>query len=261
MKLRMRFIVIMALFILSLTILATYISTRLLLSNALALERELVREAIEGGRHFLASEEKQFADITLDWARWDDAYQFMADTNSAFIDANLVDGTFQSLNLSAIAFFDRTGSLVYSKGYDLLSRTERPVHAFLLESLVRLPALRAPGNEPNALSGLLPIGTEIWMLAASPILTSSDGGPARGTLVMARRLDNLSDWCPSRHWHGMFTLNRPRRERRPWRSRPSPSAGSRGAPSSATCRGRPPCCSKHRSPAASWPTGYRGSSS
>lgn len=196
----------MAVFVVLLTALAAVISTRILLAGSLSLEKDLVREALEGGRHFLAAEERQMASLLEDWANWDDTYRFLSDTNQTFIDVNLVDNTFRYLALNVIVFFDVNKRPVFAKNYDLAARSETQMPPLLMDALAASPLLTPAPGKPDSAAGLLPVGNDVWMLASSPVLDSLSRGPARGTLVMGRRLNALSDWCASRHWHGLFTL-------------------------------------------------------
>jgi signal transduction histidine kinase len=196
----------MAIFILSLTALATIISTRLLLAGSLSMEKDLVREAIEGGQHFLASEEKKLSSIAKDWANWDDAYRFMSDTNQSFVDVNLVDNTFRSLRLNLIAFFDAQGRPACVQSFNLESDSQTQPPSQLMTALMHSPGMTVKSNATQSVGGLLMVGNSVWLLSSEPILTSEAEGPVRGTLIMGRRLNNMSDWCSSRHWHGLFTL-------------------------------------------------------
>ncbi len=221
----------MAVFILLLTALAAVISTRILLAGSLSLEKDLVREALEGGRHFLTAEERRMASLLEDWANWDDTYRFMADTNQTFIDVNLVDNTFRYLNLNVLAFFDVHKQLVFIKNYDLDSRTETQTPPLLVNALTASTLLTPSPDKNHSAAGLLPVGNDVWLLASAPVRNSLSQGPARGTLVMGRRLNALSDWCASRHWHGLFTL-------RPAPDRLSPAPLDIDARSLGTIKGR-----------------------
>lgn len=50
-----------------------------------------------------------------DWARWDDAYQFVTDKNDAFILSNLNDESLKLIEVDMIAFVNNAGELVYGK--------------------------------------------------------------------------------------------------------------------------------------------------
>ncbi|MEA2035106.1 MAG: CHASE4 domain-containing protein, partial [Euryarchaeota archaeon] len=73
--------------------------------------------------------------ITMDWAYWDDTYEYIQTRNPEYIRANLVDETFPGLNLNIILFFDRDGNLVYGKAYDLQNESLAEVPESLIESL------------------------------------------------------------------------------------------------------------------------------
>src|SRR5688572_9155958 len=51
--------------------------------------------------------------IGLDWAHWDDTYEFINDQNQDYLDANLNDDTFERFNLNVALMFDSNGKVVY----------------------------------------------------------------------------------------------------------------------------------------------------
>lgn len=188
MKLRTRFVVIMAGFVFALTCLVSMIAARVFLTRATSLENQLIREALESGRLDLEKEQEILTGLTEDWASWDDIYGFMAATNRPFLESNLADSTFVSLNLNLIAFFDTQGRPLFSKGFDLEKREEGLPPPLLWQHILASDRLiRKTDSSPKA-TGLISAGGEIWLVSALPILTSKKTGPSRGSLLFARRL-------------------------------------------------------------------------
>lgn len=127
---------------------------------------------------------------TADWAAWDDTYEFIEDTNEDYIDSNLVDETFVTLKICAMLFIDTGGNVVYSKSSDPVTGEEIPVSQDLLDNFSgNSPFLSNHGGE-GIFSGLVKIDNEPVLVAAQPILTSENEGPARGTLVFCRLLND-----------------------------------------------------------------------
>src|SRR5512141_131388 len=52
--------------------------------------------------------------IAVDWAVWDETYQFIQDHNKGYIDDNLVPNSVKPLNVDLMLFFNTDRTLVYS---------------------------------------------------------------------------------------------------------------------------------------------------
>src|SRR5262245_47185050 len=54
-----------------------------------------------------------------DWASWDETYQFVQGSNPGFIDENMMDSTFWTVNINLMMFVDPNNQIVYTKAVDL----------------------------------------------------------------------------------------------------------------------------------------------
>ena len=132
---------------------------------------------------------REVANRTSDNARWDSAFQFVDDLNEAFIRANIVDIMFTDNNINGIAFFDLSNGLRYSMSYDAKSQHMESGHPFTPIQLQKdiLSGSEETGANPK---GFIGDGQgRVIAFASLPILPSSGVGPARGTLVIWRVLD------------------------------------------------------------------------
>jgi len=124
-----------------------------------------------------------------DWAQWDDAYAYVQGNNSDFADSNLLPGSYTANNLDLILFFDSNGTQVYGTGFDPTSGELTPVPAQLQDLPATSVLLRHP-DEQHSVAGLLTVDGRPMELTSWPILTSRQEGPAAGTLVWGRYLDD-----------------------------------------------------------------------
>ena len=53
--------------------------------------------------------------LVEDWSFWDDAYEFMADNNSAFIQSNLIDATFETYRIDLVLFLNNSNGIHYQR--------------------------------------------------------------------------------------------------------------------------------------------------
>ena len=129
------------------------------------------------------------ANLTLEQANQDEAYQFMQDRNSRFIESRITDTIFLSRQLNLLAYLDTSGEIAYARAYDLNNKQEIPIPDDLKTYLSPgSPLLDTESHNP-AVKGILTLPESIMMVVSHPILTDLGTGPARGTLVAGRYLD------------------------------------------------------------------------
>jgi signal transduction histidine kinase len=123
-----------------------------------------------------------------DWAGWDDTYKFVLDGNGDYVDSNLSLETFTENRISLLCIVDVHGELVWGRVVDIESGKHLPLNDFLelpLRDAYRAGNLESPGGS----SGLLMTSRGPMLASFRPILTSEDEGPARGTFVFGRMID------------------------------------------------------------------------
>ncbi|MEM2030942.1 MAG: CHASE4 domain-containing protein, partial [Archaeoglobaceae archaeon] len=64
------------------------------------------------------SELKSLEILCIDWAFWDDTYEFIEDRNERYIASNLVERTFIDAKINMILFINKNGEVMFSKFYD-----------------------------------------------------------------------------------------------------------------------------------------------
>ena len=149
------------------------------------LELEETRTEVNHVKSTMKSEIDNLVSITSDWAAWDDTYQFVQDRNQAYIDSNLVNSTFEGLSINLILILDTKGNIVYQKAYDLESRKIVAVPEEVMLYLGKNPdLLHLQGDVIE--SGYLSIDGCPMIVSISPILTSLNLGPSRGSMVFGK---------------------------------------------------------------------------
>lgn len=119
--------------------------------------------------------------LCIDWAFWDDTYEFIEDRNERYVASNLVESTFTNAKINAIVFINKEGEVVFSKFYDKEWNEKELPEIFL-------------SKEIQGKTGFLKLNGEIILVSSKPILPSSPGDSAesRGYLLMGRILSE--DW-------------------------------------------------------------------
>jgi signal transduction histidine kinase/CheY-like chemotaxis protein len=131
-------------------------------------------------------ETDQLSTTALDWASWDDTYNYVQAGSEAYEDSNLGQATLEALHLSLMAIVGLDGRPVYAEVYDGAGEA-LPFPGDLLSELGMMQSA-APANEGT--QGVLPLADGILLVATRPVLRSDDSGPPAGTLVMGRWLDD-----------------------------------------------------------------------
>lgn len=161
----------------------------ILLNSFYTLETQYTRRNVERVLNLLEAYEANLAALAADWAEWDDTYRFIQDRNPAYIQSNLVEGTFTSAQLNLILMIGAEGEIIYGQGFDLRHETAAPLPAGLQPHLAPDSPLVLHSDPEDSVSGLLALPEGILLAASYPILKSSGEGPVRGSLIFGRYLD------------------------------------------------------------------------
>jgi diguanylate cyclase (GGDEF)-like protein/PAS domain S-box-containing protein len=189
MTLRSKTIILVAAALVSL-IAAVYVSSRAVLLNSFArLEREATQRDVQRALNALDSELLQLDTTTDDWAAWDDTYEYMSTGDPQYVESNLPDDTFVTLRLNALLLVDTSGQVVFGKAFDLQDEEQIPLPTSLLGHLNTDGLLSPAGESGSYARGILQLPEGPMLVSSRPILTSTDEGPPRGWLIMARYLD------------------------------------------------------------------------
>ncbi len=138
------------------------------IAGAESRERQEVSDALTRVSRVVSMKHGELDRISLDWAKWDDAYDFMDSRSPAFIKSNLSSETASDLGISWMLFDDEHGKRVFT-----LAASDTPVP----------PALDAvaSGGAENSDSTWLVNGSDGPVLYARRPITRTDGsGPPRG---------------------------------------------------------------------------------
>jgi class 3 adenylate cyclase len=154
------------------------------------LEENLARRDLDRVRNTINDQIEALHAQARDYGVWDDTYAFVAGERPDYVSVNFVDTTFAQNRFGLVVITDAHGHAVYSQGFDLAHRVARPAP----EPSVLFPTaddlLYAHLHpERHDIQGLVSTPAGPMMVAAHPILTSQEQGPARGTMLLGRALD------------------------------------------------------------------------
>lgn len=189
MKLNQKIMIIFAITLVCLIFVWYAASKAVLLRSFAEEERYEARKDIELARAALVEEQASLNVVAGNWAAWDDTYDFIVNGDENFIKANLPDGTFNHLQINLVMLVDYAGEVVYSRCFDLVNQVEIPLPARFLDELAPGGQLLSFPHINSGVNGIITLPEGPMLVATHPILTSEQGGPIRGTLIMGRYLD------------------------------------------------------------------------
>jgi PAS domain S-box-containing protein len=162
-----------------------YLVSGLVVENGFQrLENEYIHSTLDSARKMIRHELKDLDRTLWDWASWDDTYAYVSSCNPAYVKSNLVRATFVDQSLTAIIIWNRQDEVVYARA---VNPDGEDVPA-LSEMLIRHCARQLPliAEEQDGRGGIIALKEQWALVAKRPILTSSNQGPALGTMLMAR---------------------------------------------------------------------------
>ena len=183
-SIRTRFIGIMAVMLI-LTAGMVYLILHTVMQDKInILEDKYIIENVERTKKEIFKEIEVLDTIVMDWAVWDNSYQFMIDKNPEYIKANLSEDTLNNLKINIMLFIDNKGNLVHGEGYDIQKKESVPIDEALLK-YIKDHSLLQNNDVKHRKSGIITLnGKDLILLSICPILTSAGEGPINGYIVL-----------------------------------------------------------------------------
>jgi two-component sensor histidine kinase/sensor domain CHASE-containing protein len=171
---------IWAIIILSVFLLSSFVLVR----GFKHLEKIIVINNIDRVYNALNKSAKNLYKLNLDWAHWDDTYNFIQNVNKNYIKTNLTATTHQDTGLNTLLFYDKFGNLKYASYYDFATDKLAPTPKSILSYFKIHKQLVLHKNIKSYYYGAIKTPIGLLLIASVPILTSAKKGPTIGTLIM-----------------------------------------------------------------------------
>ncbi|MDF2889846.1 MAG: domain S-box/diguanylate cyclase protein [Clostridia bacterium] len=128
---------------------------------------------------FVINNEKENLKSTLmDWAYWDDTYEFINNSNAEYIQSNLQDSTLKTLNLKMMIYLNAEGDIIYNKTLQM----DQGILEDLTDLIVRLDI-----KDENV--GLHLINDKVFMIASAYVTDSGNELQSNGNLIFVREIN------------------------------------------------------------------------
>jgi sensor domain CHASE-containing protein len=164
-----------------------------LLRQFIAIEGVSARENVERVRGALEDDLESIDRFNTDNAAFDETYEYMAHPREAYIRSVLGEGSTGVLaaqHLNFVAFIDNSARIVAARRSDLTSSTLTRLPDGLMAHITSGDILLKYPTTTSRVTGVILIAEGPLLIASRPIVTTNNGGPARGALLAARFLDS-----------------------------------------------------------------------
>jgi diguanylate cyclase (GGDEF)-like protein len=152
-------------------------------------ERDLAAANVRRARNSLQQDMVRIDKLVIDWAWWDNTYQFMTTVSGDYVDSNVTPDVFLNQGLSAIAFVTSHGEILHAsympRGGEELKTPSEALLNHIRRTGLSYPAEDLFSGQPEIIN----VGGSLWMAASRAVLTSQQTGPARGRLWMIQEID------------------------------------------------------------------------
>jgi two-component system, sensor histidine kinase len=191
------FIIIASLFVIAFFIMA-FILDRFMSVNNNQLDIRNTRDILVRAMNIIETDQKDLENLVVDWAEWDDTYQYVKKPDPGYIRSNYDYSTFFNNRLNLSAIIDSQGNLINVQYYQWLSESQDQTYSLVKSDLPEQlrtylaagsPLLSKPA-EISGLRGLVDISGHILMVASHSIVTTDGSSPIAGTLIIGRFLDS-----------------------------------------------------------------------
>ncbi len=164
------------------------IAHRVILGSFAQLEQRDARHEVELSQAALRDELSKVELLVVDWAAWDDTYEFLDDANEEYIDSNLDAETLVSAGMGLVAFVRSDGERVYGAAIDEEEElTALP--ASLDPWLATGSTLRTEAQARVTTGGVVALPEGLLLIASCPVTDSEAKFPSRGVMLFGRWLD------------------------------------------------------------------------
>ena len=160
-----------------------------ILDNFLALEESQMRADLDRAQAALNQVLAKLSTTVIDWAPWDDTYQFVHGENPSYPKENLTSPTVLNLQLNLMVFLDASGEVFHKLYYDLDHQEFLTLPDNLLASILEHSDMLSMTTSDGARDGIIDTPSGLLLVAVHPILKNDFSGPARGMLLVGQFLD------------------------------------------------------------------------
>ncbi len=147
------------------------------------LEIDAVSHNFNHAESVMHRDQASLENVVLDWAQWDDTYQFIKDKNKRYIDVNLHNSTLDALNINFIHYYQKDYTLLYSLS-DLNETADQ------MDSVFKNRLHLFDSIDRKCVTGMYKLGGRPLFVSVAPITTTDGLNQPDGYLIMGRYVED-----------------------------------------------------------------------
>lgn len=186
-SIRSKIIIIFLVVVLSVFFVINLSSRNIILDNYLILEKERQERNINRYKNIIANNINNLSTKVSDWAFWDDTYYFIKNKNRAYIDSNLTNTTFSSLDINGMFFINQEGGIVFRKMIDIESNKELSPEEFT--NVIKSNKNFIFQKSDESFSGFVKTDRELLFFVSKPVTKSDGSGPIIGSIIFTKTVN------------------------------------------------------------------------
>jgi diguanylate cyclase (GGDEF)-like protein len=189
-KILVRISIIFALSLFLMLILGSFVLNHVLMNSVKKLENMNVNDNLSNINKAIDNKLNYLKTLTKDWGAWNDTYMFVQDHNENYLQDNLADINYSTLNINFMAFLDNSGQMVYGRTMDYLNSNKSvPANNDIKAYLSQLDL--HDRNDPDyCVQGIVSLPEGDMLIASHHIVKSDSNGPVRGNVIFGRYLND-----------------------------------------------------------------------
>lgn len=192
MRLRKKTLLIVGSVLVGLPLMSFGIASTILIRGFSQLENQLATRNVQQVLDTLDNDLTALARTATDWGSWDATYNYVRDRDPNYLLENFPEdgNTLLYLRLNLVVLLNNQGEVVFVQQFDLDEAALVADPNNLLAEIRPYFGQLSHTETDSQITGLLPLVDHPLIVASRPIITSNFEGPIRGTLIMARFLND-----------------------------------------------------------------------
>lgn len=190
MKIRPKIFVLLAAVFSVLCMLQYLVERQFLLPAFARLERQAAQQDMDRVVNALDRDRETLSVTARDWGNWSETWNFLKDRDAGFVAVNLNEDALASLRVSALAFYDTAGDVVWSAGRDRSTRRPLAIDLLTPGRLDRADPLRTAIRSGRPRSGLVSTNLGPMLVVLAPVLDGHFMGPFRGMVLLGQLISD-----------------------------------------------------------------------
>jgi PAS domain S-box-containing protein len=188
MTLRLRSLLVLLATMAGLTVTLAVAARWVIMRGFQVVETHQVQRTVERATAALQAELDRLALVASDWATWDELHACVSGRNPGFAAREINDNVLAALGVNHLLLFRPDLELAQGASFDLDARQRRDLPDDVLQRILGHVTLARIADPPQTHTAVL-AGEPPLLVSSRPVLHSDSSGPAAGTLVLAREVN------------------------------------------------------------------------